>query len=97
MSKLPSLRLVMPTPRWPELAVFPLVRALYVLPLLWCGWNWPVGTDGSRYLLLTWNLISGEGYTLFGNGTQVISEQRDGEKARRTLEKIYGTAASEGS
>src|SRR5829696_1979777 len=66
MSKPPSLRLAVPTLRWPDLAVFPLVLALSILPLLWFGRNWIAGTDGSRYLLLGWNLISGEGYTLFG-------------------------------
>src|SRR5919112_1839245 len=67
MSKLSSLRLAVPTLRWPDLAVFPLVLALSILPLLWFGRNWIAETDGSRYLLLGWNLISGEGYTLFGD------------------------------
>src|SRR5215217_5603390 len=67
MSKRPSPRLAVPTLRWPDLAVFPLVLALSILPLLWFGSNWTTATDGSRYLLLGWNLISGEGYTLFGN------------------------------
>src|SRR5215217_6240473 len=66
MSKRPSPRLAVPTLRWPDLAVFPLVLALSILPLLWFGRNWVTATDGSRYLLLGWNLISGEGYTLFG-------------------------------
>src|SRR5215212_4790379 len=67
MSKLSSLRLAVPTLRWPDLAVFALVLALSILPLLWFGRNWTTATDGSRYLLLGWNLISGEGYTLFGD------------------------------
>src|SRR5215216_6342344 len=67
MSKRPSLRLAVPTLRWPDLAVFPLVLALSILPLLWFGRNWITETDSSRYLLLGWNLISGEGYTLFGH------------------------------
>src|SRR5215207_7899974 len=67
MSKLPSLRLAVPTLRWPDLAVFPLVLALSILPLIWFGRNWIAETDGSRYLLLGWNLISGEGYTLLGD------------------------------
>src|SRR5215207_2060110 len=67
MSKLPSRRLAVPTLRWPDLAVFPLVLALSILPLLWFGSNWVTATDGSRYLLLGWNLISGEGYTLLGD------------------------------
>src|SRR5215213_1792540 len=67
MSKLPSLRLTVPTLRWPDLAVFPLVLALSILPLLWFGRNWIAETDGSRYLLLGWNLISSEGYTLLGD------------------------------
>src|SRR5215218_1060000 len=65
MSKLSSLRLAVPTLRWSDLAVFPVVLALSILPLLWFGRNWIAETDGSRYLLLGWNLISGEGYTLF--------------------------------
>src|SRR5215217_2036996 len=67
MSKLPSRRLAVPTLRWPDLAVFPLVLALSILPLLWFGRNWIAETDGSRSLLLGWNLISGEGYTLLGD------------------------------
>src|SRR5215212_1273872 len=67
MSKLPSPRLAVPTLRWPDLAVFPLVLALSILPLLWFGHNWIAETDGSRYLLLGWNLISSEGYTLLGD------------------------------
>src|SRR5215211_6623789 len=67
MSKRSSLRLAVPTLRWPDLTVFALVLALSILPLLWFGRNWTVESDGSRYLLLGWNLISGEGYTLFGN------------------------------
>src|SRR5215207_7633119 len=67
MSKPTSLRVVTPTKRWPDLAVFALVLALSLLPLLWFGSNWVTATDGSRYLLLGWNLISGEGYTLLGD------------------------------
>jgi hypothetical protein len=33
----------------------------------------------------------------FPNGKEVIGKQRDVEKTRRTLDKIYGTAAREGS
>ncbi|MBA3474627.1 MAG: glycosyltransferase family 39 protein [Rubrobacter sp.] len=47
--------------------VFLLVLGLSILPLLWFGRNWSVPSDGSMYLLLGWNLISGEGYTLLGD------------------------------
>ncbi len=67
VSKLPSLRLLTRPLRWPDLAVFPLVLTLSILPLLWFSRNWTVGTDGSRYLLLGWNLISGEGYEFYGD------------------------------
>ena len=50
-----------------DLAVFPLVLALSILPLLWFGRNWTVTGDAPRYLLLGWNLISGGGYTTFGD------------------------------
>src|SRR5215213_1398030 len=67
MSKLPSLRVLVGALRWPDLAVFPLVVGLSILPLLWFERNWSVGIDASRYLLLGWNLISGEGFTIFGD------------------------------
>src|SRR5215217_3141919 len=51
-------------PHWADLAVFPLVLGLSILPLLWFGRNWAVSADPSTYLLLGWNLISGHGYTL---------------------------------
>src|SRR5215217_580559 len=66
MRKFPLLRVVVRTLRWPDLVVVPLVLALSILPLLWLGRNWSVSIDASRYLLLGWNLISGEGYTIFG-------------------------------
>jgi 4-amino-4-deoxy-L-arabinose transferase-like glycosyltransferase len=66
MSKVQTSRIRMRTLRWTDLAVFPLVLGLSILPLLWFGRNWEVNVDSSRYLLLGWNLVSGEGYTLFG-------------------------------
>src|SRR5829696_1973526 len=67
MSKFQPSRIRMRTLRWKDLAVFPLVLGLSILPLLWFGRNWEVNVDSSRYLLLGWNLVSGEGYTLFGD------------------------------
>lgn len=57
--------------KWSDLAVFPLVLAASVLPLLWFGRNWGVPHDGSWYLLQGWNLVSGTGYEVLGE-TQTV-------------------------
>lgn len=50
--------------RWADAAILPLVLFLSVLPLFWFARNWIVTSDSSWYLLLGWNLVSGQGYTI---------------------------------
>ncbi len=60
-------------PAWSgHAAILPLVALLSVLPLIWFGRNWRVSADGSLYLLEARHLLSGSGYTAFGDVPQTV-------------------------
>lgn len=50
-----------------DLLVLPVIILCSLLPLMWYSRNWYLDTDDSWYLLQGWNLLTGNGFTVYGH------------------------------